>query len=69
MLTAEQCRQLAAECQTWADKADDEITRRIFLEMSNEWTESALSKEAAENPELALGRHIAGVRDLYRRLR
>jgi hypothetical protein len=69
MYTAEQCRQLAAECQTWADQADDETTRRIFLEMSTEWTESAMSKEAAENPEIALRRYITDVRDLYRRVK
>ncbi len=69
MLTAEQCRQLAAECQSWADKADDEATRKIFLDMSHEWTESALSKEAADNPEMALQRYIRDVRDLYRRVR
>ncbi len=71
MVTAEDCRQLAAECQRWADQAESETTREIFLQMSREWTEAALRADAMlvqspESPDTILERQIADIRALYR---
>jgi hypothetical protein len=71
MMTAEDCRQLATECQRWADRAESEITREIFLQMSREWAAVALRCDglpmpSAESSAALLDRQIADIRNLYR---
>jgi len=70
MLTAEKCRQLATECQRWADQAESETNREIFLQMSREWTEAALRADgllmpSPESPDTILERQLADICTLY----
>jgi hypothetical protein len=71
MVTAEDCRQLAIECQRWANQAESEITREIFLQMSRELTAAATRADGLllplpESPDTILERQIADIRSLYR---
>jgi hypothetical protein len=71
MVTTEECRRLAAQCQQWAEKADSEATRVIFLQLSRDLTPRAIPTDdqpvqSDEEPDTVLERHIADIRSLYR---
>lgn len=42
MLTAEIFHQLANDCRMWADKADSDHVRQVFLQLAQDWTAAAL---------------------------
>ena len=45
MTTAKECRELAAECRRWAAEAPTDKVQSVFLQMSDDWTATALRME------------------------
>jgi hypothetical protein len=48
MQTAEQLYKLAKSCRDWAVMAENDSTRRVFLQWAQEWTDVALRVDGAE---------------------
>jgi hypothetical protein len=42
MPAAEIFYQLANDCRIWADKADSDHVRQVFLQLAQDWTDAAL---------------------------
>jgi len=47
MQTAEQFYKLAKACRDWAAMAENDDTRRVFLQWAQEWTDVALRADGA----------------------
>ena len=50
MVTAKECRELAAACLRWAAEAGTEEAQNAFLQMGSDWTAAALRLESLLEP-------------------
>jgi hypothetical protein len=55
--TSRQYQEYAEECLRWADEADTEQHRELFLSMAKAWKQAGLRMEGVLIPEQALSAH------------
>jgi hypothetical protein len=49
MSKAQEYLQLAADCRAWADKAESDLLRQIFLHMAEDWVTAAKRADASKD--------------------